>query len=137
MLPDKLCFVDIETTGTGLTHDRIIEIGMLRVESGKLVNTYKSLIDPEIRIDPFIEQMTGIQTHELESAPTLYDIKDEILELLDGAVFVAHNVRFDYGFLRCEFKRIGTNFSSKHFCTVKLSRSLFHCDRFHMLQLYL
>src|SRR5690349_15614950 len=96
-LPKVLTFVDIETTGTRMQYDRIIEIGMLRVEDNTLVDTYSTLINPEIYVSPFIENMTGIDTKELEYAPLFMEVLPEIEERLKGAVFVAHNVRFDYG----------------------------------------
>ncbi len=122
---DKLAFVDIETTGSRVNHDRIIEIGILRVENNQLVRTYQQLINPETYISPFIEQITHISTNDVVNAPTFEEIKEEILEVLDGCVFVAHNVRFDYGFLKNEFRRFGHQFAPKHFCTVKLSKALF------------
>lgn len=122
---DKLAFVDIETTGSRINHDRIIEIGILRVENNQLVRTYQQLINPETYISPFIEQITHISTKDVVNAPTFEDIKEELLEVLDGCVFVAHNVRFDYGFLKNEFRRYGHQFAPKHFCTVKLSKALF------------
>lgn len=125
MLPTALSFVDIETTGTNPVSGRIIEIGILRVEENRLVKTYKTLINPQRYIDPFIQNLTGITQETLENAPTFEYIKDEILEILQGSIFVAHNVRFDYGFLRNEFKRFGHSFSAKHFCTVKLARLLY------------
>lgn len=130
---DTLAFVDIETSGSSTTHDRIIEIGILRVENNKLVKTYEKLINPLKTISPFIEEMTGIRAKDLEHAPTFEDVKEEILELLDSCIFVAHNVRFDYGFLKNEFRRYGIAFSPKHFCTVKLSRALYPEHQKHNL----
>lgn len=124
-LPKNLSFVDIETTGLSASYNRIIEIGILRVENDALVKKYSSLINPGTIVDPFITKMTGITAGDLENAPTFYEIKDELLEILDGSVFVAHNVRFDYGFLRNEFKRAGEMYQSKHFCSVRLARYLY------------
>ncbi len=126
-------FVDIETTGTHLRHDRVIEIGILRVENGKLVSTYNQLINPQTHISPFITQMTGIHQEDLEDAPTFDLIKDEIYELLQDSIFVAHNVRFDHGFLKNEFRRYELDLSLKQLCTVKLSRALFPEHRHHNL----
>jgi DNA polymerase III subunit epsilon len=125
MLPKKIVFVDIETTGGRVNYDRIIEIGMLRVEDNKLVDTYHTLINPQTYLSPFIENLTGIGKDALTTAPTFFEVKDRILEMLEDCVFVAHNVRFDYGFLRNELKRNGSEYHSKHFCTVRLSRLLF------------
>ncbi|MEN9328396.1 MAG: polymerase epsilon subunit [Candidatus Parcubacteria bacterium] len=130
---DKLSFVDIETSGARVMYDRIIEIGILRIENDKLVKTYQTLINPELYVSPFIEELTGIKNQELLSAPTFEDVKYNILELLDDSIFVAHNVRFDYGFLQNEFRRFGIDFSRKHFCTAKLSRTLFPQHRHHNL----
>ncbi len=133
MLPEKLAFVDIETTGTSLTHDRIIEIGILRVRNNRVINTYESLVNPQTSLPPFIELMTGISNSMLEDAPTFSRIKHDILQLLEDSIFVAHNVRFDYGFLRHEFHRNGHSFSQKHLCTVRLSKLLYPRFKRHNL----
>ena len=105
MLPRNIAFVDIETTGLSSTHDRIIEIGIIRVEDNSIVQTYHSLINPQTFLPAEIERITGITTKELENAPTFRSIKQDILEILIDTTFVAHNVRFDYGFIKNEFKR--------------------------------
>lgn len=125
MLPTKLAFVDIETTGMRSFYDRIIEIAIIRVEGNKITRTFHSLINPQSHIPPEITFLTGITAGDLENAPTFRQIKDDILETLSDCVFVAHNVRFDYGFLKNEFQRLDLSFSSKHFCTVRLSRALY------------
>ena len=125
MLPTKLAFVDIETTGMRSTYDRIIEIGILRVEDNKLVKTFQSLINPQTYLPKEITGLTGIRPEQLENAPTFRSIKDEIMETLADCTFVAHNVRFDYAFLKHELLRENVTFSAKHFCTVRLSRLLF------------
>lgn len=133
MLPQKLAFVDIETTGLSNAHNRIIEIGIVRVEDNQIVNTYHSLINPETHLPPEIELITGITAKDLENAPTFRSIKEDILDSLIDATFVAHNVRFDYGFLKNEFKRENISFTSRQFCTVKLSRYLYPTQRKHNL----
>ena len=125
MLPQSICFVDVETTGTSAFYNRVIEIGIVKTLNGEIVKEYKTLINPQTHIDPFIEQLTGIDPISLENAPTFEEVAPEIYELLSDSFFVAHNVRFDYGFLRNEFKRSGIKLSLKHFCTVKLSRLLY------------
>lgn len=125
MLPNTLSFVDIETTGGSPTYSRIIEIGIVKVKDGKVVSQYNQLINPQQHLDPFITQLTGITSKDLDSAPTFSEIKKDILELLVDSLFIAHNVRFDYGFLRQEFKREEISFSLKHLCTVKLARLLY------------
>src|SRR5258708_17528254 len=125
MLPNKIAFIDIETSGTSLRNDHIIEVGILRVEDQRITETFESLINPCAYIPDFIEQLTGINQNQLESAPSFSSVQDHIFELLKGCIIVAHNVRFDYGFLRYEFKRHDRSFIEKHLCTVKLSQHLF------------
>lgn len=133
MLPQKICFVDLETTGGSSRFDRVIEIGMVLVENGVIIKEFQSLVNPEKYIPPEIERLTGITGKDVLSAPLFYEIKDQILETLDDAIFVAHNVRFDYGFLKSEFARLHIPFSPKHFCTVKLSRLLYPTASHHNL----
>ena len=125
MLPQSICFVDIETTGTSAYYNRVIEIGILKVVDGKIVKKYQTLINPQTHLDPFIEKLTGITIGNLENAPLFENIAEEIYEILSDSIFVAHNVRFDYGFLRNEYRRLEKKFRLKHFCTVKLARVLY------------
>ena len=132
-LPRDFAFVDLETTGGNAAHHRITEIGIIRVDAGVLVEEWSSLVNPECRIPPGIEAFTGISNEMVEHAPRFRDIAPRVREKLGGAVFVAHNARFDYSFLRSEFRRLGVRFSAKTLCTVKLSRRLFPEHRQHNL----
>lgn len=133
MLPDKLAFVDVETTGTSARYGRIIEIGIVRVENNEITSVYNTLIDPQTSLPPEIELLTGITRHDLENQPTFRSIAREIMEILADCTFVAHNVRFDYSFLKHEFLREQIAYSAKHFCTVRLSRALFPEENRHNL----
>lgn len=133
MLPSKIAFVDLETSGVRSAYDRIIEIGILRVENNKIVRSYSTLLNPLSYIPPEIEKITGITTKDVENAPVFSRVANEVLEILKDCVFVAHNVRFDYGFLKTEFMRENISFSTRHFCTVRLSRSLFPKYKHHNL----
>lgn len=117
-------FVDIETTGISNRLDRIIELAILRVENGKLKKSFKTLVNPNVSIPPFIEDLTGISQKDLKKAPEFSDIQDKVMDLLEDTVFVAHNARFDYNFVKEEFRRHGVLFSAKQLCTVKLFRAL-------------
>ena len=119
-----LAFVDLETTGASATKDRITEIGMVLVDE-QGVREWSQLVHPQMRIPLFIEQMTGISNAMVAEAPRFEDIADQIERLLEGYLFIAHNARFDYSFLKNEFKRLGRNFQPSVLCTVKLSRALF------------
>lgn len=133
MLPKILSFVDVETTGTSANFGRIIEIGVIRVVDHQVVNEFSTLINPQTHVDPFILSMTGIDPKDLEDAPSFYSVADKIKEILQGSIFVAHNVMFDYSFLKKEFERLEESFSSKYCCTVKLSRKLYPRFKHHNL----
>ncbi len=129
----KLAIVDVETTGHSARHGRIIEIGILRVERGRVVKKFSSLIDPEEPISPFITELTGITDTHVERAPTFISIKEKIEELLNDCIFVAHNAPFDYSFIQNEFRRIGDRYQAQSLCTVRLSRALYPEHRHHNL----
>ncbi len=129
----KLAIVDVETTGGSALFNRIIEIGILRIENGSVTQTFETLVNPECRIPPMIESLTGITDQDVEGAPNFRSIAARVRELLDGAVFVAHNARFDAAFVRNEFERIGEPWSAACLCTVRLSRRLYPGFRHHGL----
>jgi DNA polymerase-3 subunit epsilon len=122
---DTLAFVDLETTGGNAAYDRITEIGIVRVEKGELVEEWSSLVNPDCPISPYIEAFTGISSEMVAAAPRFAELADTVLEKLHGAVFIAHNARFDHAFLRNEFRKAGVTYSPQALCTVKLSRRLF------------
>lgn len=124
VIPRDLVFVDLETTGGNAAHHRITEIGIVRVAGGELVEEWSTLVNPECRIPGYIEAFTGISNEMVADAPRFADLAATVRGKLGGAVFVAHNARFDYSFLRAEFRRCGGHFSAKVLCTVKLSRRL-------------
>lgn len=132
-LPEKLVFVDVETTGTSILADRIIEIGMYRVEKGKIVRKFHSLVDPDRYLPTDITRLTGITPAELEGAPTFFSLAEQISDLLSGAVFCAHNAHFDYSFIKAELRRVGIKFQTTKLCTVKLSRAIFPQEPRHNL----
>ena len=124
-LPESLVLVDVETTGANPVRDRVTEIAVLRIERGELVDRWESLVNPGCSIPPLIQRLIGITDEMVADAPAFADIADELRRRLDGAVFVAHNARFDYGFMRSEFGHIGQSFEASVLCTVKLSRALY------------
>ena len=124
-LPHDLAFVDLETTGGNPAYDRITEVGILRVKHGELVEEWSSLVNPERPIPAYIEAFTGISNQMVADAPRFAEIASAVRAKLEDAVFVAHNARFDYSFLRSEFSKADVPFTAKVLCTVKLSRRLF------------
>jgi len=132
-LSQPLAIVDVETTGTSSVYHRVIEVAVLRVEGGKVVKRFQSLVNPERYISPFIEQITGITNDDVAEAPVFGRIAPKLLPLFRDAILVAHNARFDLAFLQSEFARLGKRFQPKTLCTVKLSRRLFPGARRHDL----
>lgn len=118
-------FVDVETTGTSASQDRVLEVGVIRVENGVVVGQINTLLDPDVPIPTDITRITGIVDEDIFDAPHFSDVVEEIETLLKDAVFVAHNARFDYAFLKHEFRRLGLPFTYKTLDTVKLSRKLY------------
>lgn len=118
-------FLDLETTGGSAGGDRITEIGIRFWRAGEITGEWQTLVNPQTRISPFIERLTGISNAMVAEAPIFEEVADELRERLAGTVFVAHNARFDYGFVKSEFRRLGQAFSATVLCTVKLSRSLY------------
>lgn len=117
--------VDIETTGLRATEDRITEIAVFVYDGEKIVDKFHSLINPEIFLPEFITRLTGITNEMLEDAPRFYEIAKELVKITENKIFVAHNVHFDYTFIKNEFKNLGFNFQRKTLCTVRLSRKIF------------
>ena len=128
-----LAFVDLETTGATATADRITEIGIVEVDADGSVREWQQLVNPGTRISPFIEQLTGISNEMVADAPPFEAVAAETMKRLEGRLFIAHNARFDYGFLKNEFKRLGITFRASVLCTVKLSRTLFPEHKRHNL----
>ncbi|MDF3035325.1 MAG: ethanolamine utilization protein [Paucimonas sp.] len=128
----KLVFIDLETTGANPAVDRITEIGLVEVDEDR-VTRWSTLINPGVSIPPFIQSLTGISNDMVRDAPTFEMISEELLARLEGGIFIAHNARFDYGFLRNAFKEVGHTLRCDVLCTVKLSRKLFPEEAKHNL----
>lgn len=121
----KYAIIDIEATGGSPKRDKITEIAIYLYDGQKVVDSFTSLINPETEIPPFIRKLTGISNDMVSSAPTFEDVAARIQAITKDAVFVAHNVQFDYAYIRAEFKRLGYEFRRQKLCTVKLSRKIF------------
>lgn len=133
MFSKDTVFVDIETTGGNANRDRITEVAILKMRGGELVSEWSTLVNPLAYIPESIQHLTGINDEMVRDLPPFQEIYKEVLERLEGCVFVAHNARFDYGFLKNEFKRCDKTFRAPVLCTVKLSRNLFPQHRRHNL----
>jgi DNA polymerase-3 subunit epsilon len=121
----KVVFLDLETTGASAGQDRITEVGLIEVDDGYFVREWSTLVNPGRPIPSLIQSLTGINDAMVATAPSFEDIAQELYEAIDGRMLIAHNARFDYGFLEQEFRRIDQEFSAPVLCTVRLSRKLF------------
>ncbi len=133
MIPGHFVFLDLETTGTNPVRDRVIEVGLCEVADGEIVDEWSTLVNPQVPISAFIERYTGIGNGLVAAAPSFGDITEELYRRLAGRILVAHNARFDYGFLKNEFRRQEITYQAKTLCTLKLSRRLFPQERRHGL----
>jgi DNA polymerase-3 subunit epsilon len=125
--------IDIETTGGSARIERITEIAIIQHDGDQITGEFVSLVNPERNIPYFITNLTGITNEMVEDAPHFYEIAKKIVELTEGRTFVAHNARFDYSFIRQEFKWLGFNFKRNILDTVALSRKLIPGHRSYSL----
>ena len=121
----KFAVVDVETSGGAGDQNRITEIGVVLLDGDEQVGQYHSLVDPGVPITPFVQNLTGITDEMVKGSPQFQAIAEEVSALLDGRIFVAHNVMFDSKVLRTEMKRCCITFDPPRLCTVKLSRKVF------------
>ncbi len=125
--------VDVETTGGRGERHRVTEIGAVRVRNGEVLEEYSTLLNPQRSIPPNISRLTGITPDMVMDAPYFVDIADELERFFEGAIFVAHNVEFDYGFIAREFRRIGRSFRMPKLCTCASMRRLYPGRRSYSL----
>jgi len=116
--------VDIETTGGKYNEEGITEIAVYKYDGHEVVDQFISLINPERDIQPFVVNLTGINSNMLRNAPKFFEVAKRIIEITEDTILVAHNAKFDYRILRTEFKRLGYDFGRKTLCTVELSKDL-------------
>lgn len=133
MLDQHVVFLDLETTGATATRDRITEIGLVEVDCGRHVGEWSTLVNPGMHIPGMIQALTGITDDMVALAPAFEEVCFDLFRRLDGKVLVAHNARFDYAFLKNEFRRAGLRYNARAVCTVKLSRRLYPEHRKHNL----
>lgn len=131
--PETFAIVDTETTGMRPGFARVMDIGIIRVEKGNVVEKYQTLVNSGQSVPGFISEFTGITDEDLLGAPPFDEVALEVERLLKDAVFVAHNAAFDYGFIKAEFARVGMEWDAETLCSVKLSRALFPKMKSHSL----
>ena len=116
--------LDIETTGGQFNEEGITEIAIYKYDGHEVVDQFISLVNPEIPIQPFVVNLTGINNAMLKSAPKFFEVAKRIIEITQDCIIVAHNASFDYRILRTEFRRLGYTFEAKTLCTVELAKIL-------------
>jgi exonuclease, DNA polymerase III, epsilon subunit family len=116
--------LDIETTGGKLNEESITEIAIYRFDGISVTDRFISLINPERKIDTFVQKLTGISDKMVRNAPKFYEVAKRIVEITENCVLVAHNASFDYRMLRLEFRRLGFDFQRNTICTVEMSQRL-------------
>src|SRR5580698_5847754 len=117
--------VDIETTGGYAAMHGIIEIAIIITDGKTVLDQYETLIDPGVSIPRFITGLTGIDDYTVRKVPSFEQVADRVYELLKDCVFVAHNVNFDYSFVKAELEGCNYSFKANKLCTVRLSRKIF------------
>lgn len=120
----EYAILDIETTGGKFNEEGITEIAIYRFDGLTVVDQFSSLVNPERSIQPFVVNLTGINSEMLRNAPKFYEVAKRIIEMTDGAILVAHNANFDNRILTTEFDRLGYNFDKETLCTVELAKKL-------------
>ncbi len=113
--------VDIEATGGNHVKGRIIEIAIILFDGEKIVSEYSTLVNPEVKIDWYVTKLTGIKNDMVADAPLFKEVAEDVLRLTKGNIFVAHDVDFDYKFVKEELRKVGLEFNEPKVCTLKLS----------------
>jgi DNA polymerase-3 subunit epsilon len=116
--------VDIETTGGSYKSGKITEIAILQFNGYEVTDKFVTLINPQIPIPWFVKNLTGIDDQMVAKAPLFGEVADQIAAFTEGRIFVAHNINFDFNFVKQEFQYLGHEFDRKKMCTVKLSRKI-------------
>lgn len=117
--------VDIETTGGYASANGITEIAIFIHDGSRVVKKFETLINPQKKIPVYITALTGITNEMLYNAPLFSDVAETIYDLLKDNIFIAHNVNFDYSFIKHELKACDIDFQVPKLCTVRLSRKVF------------
>ncbi len=129
----KYAIIDIETTGGMLRRDKIIEVAVVVHDGKQIIDRFESLVKPGRSLSRQITVLTGITNEMLVDAPWFYEVAKKLVEITEDCIFVAHNARFDYSFIRRAFENLGYTYTRKQLCTARLSRMLLPDLRRHGL----
>lgn len=120
----EYAIVDIETTGGNASGSRITEIAIIIHDGKNVIDRYETLVNPEKEIPLSIFGLTGINNEMVSNAPIFDDISEKVLEMLTDRIFVAHNVNFDYSFVRHQLEQAGFKWTARKLCTVRAAEKL-------------
>lgn len=129
------CIVDLETSGGKPDNSQIIEIGAVKIRNGEIIDSFESLVHCGF-VPRYVTKITGIDTQSLADAPKLKEVLTKFKQFLQGAIFVAHNVDFDYKFLSNSFKRYGLGeIANRKVCTIDLARKTIKSEKYGLSHL--
>ena len=117
--------VDLETTGGIYNKEKIIEIGLIKYDGSKVIETFEKLINPFVKIDPYIEKLTGIKNNELKSSKGFNSYSADIYNFLKNSTIVGHDVKYDYRVLKNELKKNNFILENEFLCTLELMRECY------------
>lgn len=118
------CVVDVETTGMNSKYNRVMDIGIVKVKSGEILDEWEALIDPQQEVPFWITHYTKLTDAHVFGKPKFNELAHKINFILNDSIFVGHNAGFDYSFLSNEMHRAGIEFVLPKLCTVMLGRKL-------------
>ena len=124
MKKQEFAIVDIETTGGNASGSRITEIAIIVHDGTTIIDRWETLVNPQKDIPLAIFALTGINNETVRDAPVFDAVSETVLKMLSGRIFVAHNVNFDYSFVRHELERSGFKWTAKKLCTVRAARKI-------------
>lgn len=116
--------VDIEATGGNASIGKITEVAIYRFDGEKIIDSFSSLVNPQMKIPIYVQRLTGINDKMAKGAPLFSELADSIFKILKDSIFVAHNVKADYSFIQTAFLASGIEYSSERLCTLELSKEL-------------
>lgn len=129
------CVIDIETNGSKPEASQVIELGAIMIQDGQIIDMYETFVECTY-LPQNISRITGIQSSDLVDAPSQKEALIGLKEFMKDAIFVAHNVDFDYGFLNSSFERFGLgNIGNLQMCTIELARRSFESERYGLAYL--
>jgi len=132
---EKYCVIDIETNGAQPGTSQVIEIGAVMLQNGKIIDRYETFVECAF-LPEYITKITGIEPTDLIGAPTRKEALIGLRHFMEDAIFVAHNVAFDYGFLNASFERFGLgNIGNPRLCTIDLAKRTFKSERYGLAYL--